>query len=132
MKMFVLVRWGDGPLDVRMYDDNGARLYSGHLLCGKVGQWAGALFSGTVAQLTAINVLANVYGIVAVTESGQVKWAELNGVIGAAIRTKLQTWLNNRGIAYTIPADAKYRAIVLAIFKRLNVLFDLDAFDVAD
>ncbi len=99
--------------------------------CGRVGTFAAYLFSGTVAQLIAINALSNVYGLVAMTDTGNIRWAELDGIISPAVRTKLNTWLMARGYL-TIPAGATYRAIVLAVFKRLNSLWSLDTHDIMD
>lgn len=131
MKMFALARVQDVPQAVRMFADDGKRLYSGHVLCGQVGTWGAYLFSGTAAQLLAINALPNVYGICAVTESGNVRWAELDGVIPAAVRTKINDWLSTRSLP-TIPAGWTYRQVVMAIYRRMNERFDLATHDVMD
>jgi hypothetical protein len=95
------------------------------------GQWGLYLFSGTGAQLIALNALGNVYGIVAMTESGGVRWAELDGVIAAGVRTKMNTWLTARGYA-NIPAGWTYRQVVEAIYQRMGQNFDLNGVDVID
>lgn len=105
--------------------------FAGWVLCGKVGSWGAYLFSGTAAQLAAINALPQIFGICVVTESGDVKWAELDGTIASATRLKLNAWLTARGYP-TIPAGATYKQVVLAVYQRLNALFELNAFDVAD
>lgn len=108
--------------------------FKGFALCDQIGGangWGAYLFSGTAAQLTALNVLSTVTGIVAVTESGDTRWAELDGTIAPAVRTKLNTWLIARGHP-TIPAGWSYRQVVNAVYQRLNDRFDLNAFDIAD
>jgi hypothetical protein len=111
--------------------DASATPYKGYVLCDQVGGYGAYLFSGTGAQLTALNALPQVVGIVAVTENGGVKWAELDGTIAPAVRTKLNTWLTNRGYP-TIPAGWSYRQVINAVYQRVNGRFSLDAFDVAD
>ncbi len=87
------------------------------------------MFSGTAAQLTALAALpaAQFVPICVVTKSGDVRWAELDGVIGSTARTRINTWLSARSLP-TIPVGWTYRQVVLAIFKRLHANFDLDAF----
>ncbi len=105
--------------------------FAGWLQCGAVANWAAYLFSGKAAQLTAINALSDVYGIVAVTETGNVKWAELDEVISSTARNRLNTWLTNRGYP-NIPAGWTFRRVIEAIFKRLNARFDLSTHDVME
>jgi hypothetical protein len=94
-----------------------------------VGNWAAYLFSGTGAELTALAALpvAQFVPIVAVTKSGDVRWAELDGVITTAVRNKLNTWLTNRSLP-NIPTGWTYKQVVIGIFKRLHANFDLDNF----
>jgi hypothetical protein len=94
------------------------------------GNWGAYLFSGTQAQLVAINALPNVYGICLVSE-GIVRWAELDGVIAEAVRTRLNTWLTARGYP-NIPAGWTYRQVVIAIYNRINAKFDLNGIDIVD
>jgi hypothetical protein len=105
--------------------------YTGYVHADSIGGFGAYLFSGTPAQLTALNALPQVIGIVAVSEAGDVKWAELDGVIAAGVRTKLNTWLTARGYP-TIPAGWTYRQVVEAVYKRLNARFDLSGFDVSE
>jgi hypothetical protein len=93
--------------------------------------WAAYIFSGTGAQLAAINALPSVVGVCVVTEAGDVKWAELDSTIGAAARTKLNTWLTNHGYA-NVPAGWTNKQTILTLFRRLNPDFDFDRFDVAE
>lgn len=127
MKAFAIIRMSGGQPEI----DPVATPYHGYVLCDQVAGWGAYLVSGTPAQLSAIDQLAHVYGICAVTESGDVKWAELDGVCSEAVRTRLNTWLANRGYP-TIPAGWTYRQIVRAVYQRVNTHFDLDRFDVAD
>lgn len=105
--------------------------YRGYVHCGGNANWGAYLISGTGAQLVAINALPNVYGICAVTKSGNVIWAELDNTIPAGVRTRLNTWLTARGFA-TIPAGWTNRQVVRAIFQRLRVDFEIGQEDVAD
>ena len=68
MKAFAIIRMNGGLPDI----DTAEYPYRGHVLCDQVGQWGAYLVSGTPAQLSAINGLAHVYGICAVTEDGDV------------------------------------------------------------
>lgn len=126
MKLFTIASMKGGEPNINRLP------HCGYVHAASVGNWGAYLFSGTAAQLQAINALSQVYGIVAVTESGGVKWAELENVISSSVRLKLQTWLNDRGISYTIPVSATYRQVVVAIYKRLNNRFGLAVFDVLD
>lgn len=81
------------------------------------------LVSGTAAQLTAINALAQVYRICTL--------AELDDVITAARRTRINEWLTARGYP-NIPAGWTYRQVLDAIAKRLLPHFVRERNDVAD
>ncbi len=103
----------------------------GWVQCGTIGQYGGYLFSGTASQLQAINALSNVYGLCAMTDTGTVCWAELDGTVTTAFRNKANLWLTARGWP-TIPAGATWRQVVLAVFKRLNNLWSLSSHDILD
>lgn len=126
-KLFCLCTMTNGQPDI----DSIATPYKGYVLCDQVGGHGAYLFSGTAGQLTTINGLANVVGIVAVTQAGDVRWAELDGVIAAGVRTKLNTWLTARGHP-NVPAGWSYRQVVTAVFQRINGRFDLNQFDVVE
>lgn len=96
-----------------------------------IGNWYPYLISGTGPQLTALNALSNVEGIVAVTENGDVKWVELDEQVASAVRARLNTWLDSRGLP-NIPADWTYRRLVREVYQQFNSHFDLDSFDVMD
>lgn len=103
--------------------------FHGFVHCASIGNFGAYLFSGTGAQLTALAALpvAQFVPIVAITKSGDVRWAELDGVITTAIRNKLNTWLTARSLP-NIPVGWTYKQVVVAIFKRLHANFDLDNF----
>ncbi len=125
MKAFAIVSMTGGVPDI----DPTVTPYYGYCLGAHIPDWGLYLFSGTQAQLLAINALPSVTGICMVTQDG-VKWAELDGVIAAGVRTRLNTWLAARGYP-TIPVGVTYRRVILEIYKRVNDRFDLGTFDVA-
>lgn len=124
MKAFAIVPMTDGDPDI-------ALPYHGHVFCDRFAGRGAYLISGTGAQLTAIDALPGVIGIVAVTESGDVRWPELDGIIGEAVRAKVNTWLSGHGWP-TIPAGWRYRQVVVAVYRRFNDRFDLSFFDIID
>lgn len=132
-KMFAISTHIGGTPIINMTDPTGANYTpcTGWVQCGTIGQYGAYIFSGTGDRLLAINALSNVIGLVAMTESGNVRWAELDGTITVAQRTKWNTWLSARGYP-TIPVGATYRAIVMAVYKRLNNLWDLQTHDILD
>ena len=128
MKAFAIIQMVGGAPNV----DASITPYKGFSLAAELpGQWGLYLFSGTAAQLTALNALPQVYGLVAMTEDTTVRWSQLNNTISSAHRTKLNTWLTARGYP-TIPAGWTYRQVVQAIYQRMNQPFDLAGVDVAD
>lgn len=127
--MFAIARMVGGQPDI----DQEATPIKGYVLCDQVANFGAYLFSGTGAQLSALDALPQVVGICAVTENGNVKWAELDGVVAAGVRTKLNTWItNNRHAWPLIPAGTAYRQILQVLYKRFNGKFDLSVIDVAD
>lgn len=122
-KMFALCQMAGGypavdPLQV-------GKDYFGHVHMDSLGGFGAYLFSGTAIQLSAVNALANVVGIVGVTDTGGAHWAELDGVISAGVRTNLNTWLTNHGQA-TVPAGRTYRQVINAVYQHFNTRFDVD------
>ncbi len=105
--------------------------YKGFVLSDQVGGFGAYLFSGTAAQLLVLNALPSVLGIVGVTEDSVVKWAELDGIITAPVRTKLNVWLVNRGYP-TIPLGWSYRQVINTVYQRINAKFDLSVFDITE
>lgn len=126
-KLFAIVPIVNGTPDI----DRAVTPYVGYVLCDRVGAHGAYLISGTGAQLIAINALASVIGLVVVTQAGNVRWTELNGVISLAVRTKLNTFLTNQGYP-TIPAGRTYRQVINAVFQRVNARFDLSNFDISE
>jgi hypothetical protein len=127
MKAFAIIRMSGGSPDIEELPIHG------YVLAFHTPNynWGGYLLSGTGPQLNALNSLPQVFGIVAVTEDGDVRWAELEGACPAAVRDRLNTWLTNRGYP-NIPSGWTYRRVIREIFQRVNEHFDLDAIDVAD
>jgi hypothetical protein len=89
MKAFALIRMAGGAPKI----DREAYPYHGFAFCDRIGGWGAYLISGTSAEFQAIDGLGHVVGICAVTEGVDVKWAELDGVIGSAVREKIKGWL---------------------------------------
>lgn len=105
--------------------------YTGYVLADRLGNFGAYLISGTNQQLLDINALPQVIGIVAVTEAGNIRWAELDGVIAPAVRTKINVFLTSRGFT-NIPAGWTYRQVVNAVFQRFNAIFNLNGIDVTE
>ncbi len=124
---FAICRMAGGLPDI----DFMATSVFGYTIGGVIGQFGAYLWSGTAAQLAALNALPQVVGICALTTAGDVRWAELDGKIAAAVRNRLNIWLGAQGYP-TIPADWSNRQVVEAIYKRMNDRFDLGGIDVAD
>lgn len=103
----------------------------GYVLAAHIANWGAYLISGTLAQLSAINALPNTYAICIVTENGGIKWPELDNVIPAGVRTRINNWLTARGYP-TILAGWTYRQVILAIYQRMNEYYTIDGTDVAD
>ncbi len=105
--------------------------YRGYSLGGQAGNWGLYVLSGTGPQLTAINALAQVIGLVTVTGTGVLRWPELDSVVTTTIRTRVNTWVAARGWP-TIPAGWTYRQIVQAILQRMGFDDSLRIWDVID
>lgn len=127
MKAFAIIRMTNGAPDIENLPIHGFVL-AFHL---PNYSWGGYLISGTSAQLNALNSLSQVFGIVAVTQSGDVKWAELEGVCPVAVRNRLNTWLGNNGYP-NIPSGWTYKRIIREIFQRTNEHFDLSTINIVD
>jgi len=126
MKAFAIIQMTGGAPDI------GELSYHGYVLCAQIGQnWGAYIFSGTAGELTAINALPQVYGICSLAGGRPHLAPELDNVIPPGVRTRLNTWLTARGYP-TIPAGWTYRQVVLAIFRRMNGIFELEGNDIAD
>ena len=91
------------------------------------GGWGLYLVADTQARLIAADAIPGVYGICLITEDGDVKWAELDNLITPVMRTKINTYLSNRGYP-TIPATWTNKRVVRAILDRINPSFKLEDF----
>ena len=105
------------------------RDFRGYVHCGTLGNFGAYLYAGTLAQLAALDALPTVVGLVVMTETGNVKWAELENTITLAHRTRLNTFLTARGLP-TIPAGRTYRQVVLAVWNRFFDGFDINQNDI--
>jgi hypothetical protein len=103
--------------------------YHGHAHCASLGEWGAYLISGTRPQLTAINALPEVVGICLISKGED--WAEIESLITAATRTKINNWLTARDLQ-PIPSGWTNRRVVVEIFKRLHNQFDLNNFWIAE
>lgn len=104
------------------------------LAAGPFGNYGLYLVSGTGAQLTALNALSNVWGLVAMDDSGDVRWSQLDNVIAAGVRTKLNQFASARGWP-NVPAGWTYRQVLTWLvnkFKRDNDDWDLNKTWVSD
>ena len=104
---------------------------TGHVFIFQTANFGLYMFGGSAAQLTALNALPKVRGLVAMTENETVKWAELDTVITTAVRNKLNTWLTARGYP-TIPAGWTYRQVIRALLRRMRGSFGEDTDNWAD
>lgn len=128
-KMYAIVTMVGGA------PDTGALIagqdFNGFVHCGSLGQYGAYIFSGSGAQLIALDALATVVGLAAMTEAGAVKWPELDNTIAAGKRTKLNNWLTARGYA-NVPVGWTYRQAVMAIWIRFHAAFRIEENDVAE
>jgi hypothetical protein len=132
--MYAVARMQAGYPDI----DTVATPYHGHVLTGQVGQFGLYLFSGTPAQLAALDALPNVIGLclLSTTESGGMtvsRWAEVDNNFGAGARTRLNTWLTNNGKP-TIPAGWTNKQVIRKLFEHLDSagVADLDKYFVKE
>jgi hypothetical protein len=131
--MFAVSRIVGGSPDL----GNPATPYHGHVLTGQVGQFGLYLFSGTPAQLAAIDALPNVIGLCLLRTTGEgmnvVRWAEIDDNFATAARTRLNTWLTNNGKP-TIPAGWTNKQVIRKLFEHLDSsgVADLDKYFVKE
>lgn len=119
MKAYALIQMSAGLPDLGDLPHGGCVLMA-HLPNYSFGVY---LIAGTPAQLAAINALPQVYRICTL--------AELDDVITPTRRTRINTWLTNRGYP-NIPAGWSYRQVLDAVAKRLLAHFSRERNDVAD
>ena len=94
------------------------------LAAGPIGNYGLYLVGGSAAQLAAVNALPNVVGLVAMDESGGVKWSQLNNTISTGFRTKINNWLAARGYPERVPTGWTYRQVLTAVVTRLKRVGD--------
>ena len=95
---------------------------------GTLGQYGAYLFVGSAAQLTALNALPNVIGLIAMTNApdDEKRWLELDGALPTALRTRINNWLTARGRP-NIPTGQTYRQVVRAIFRHFADMDPLES-----
>jgi hypothetical protein len=116
-RAFAIIRMSGGEPDI---DGLPVR---GYCLAAQAGDQGMYLVTGTAAQLTAVDGLPQVYGLCAI--------GDLDNVISAAKRTRINSWLTARSLP-TIPAGWSYKQVIIAIYKRANAAYDQDQFFLAD
>jgi hypothetical protein len=114
MRAFAIFDYSQGIADY------GGLQYHGSVLIGVMGNYCLELVSGTVAQLTAIAALPNVYPICQVSGEG---FPELDSVITTAARNRINIWLTARGYP-NIPVGWTYRQVTIAIAVRFFPNFE--------
>ena len=104
------------------------------VLCDRIPttNWGAYLVAATGPDLQALDTQwAGFVGIVAVSESGEVRWGELENPCAEDVRARINAWLEARGQP-TIPEQWTNRQVVRAIYERANAHFDLSTFDIMD
>jgi hypothetical protein len=127
MRILALVDMVGGSPDI----DQSVTPYHGHVHCGSVEGVGVYLISGRPAQLSAIDALPQVVGIVILTKNENIKYPELEDTITSNRRTKLNNWLIARDLP-TIPVGWTYRKVVKAIMNRAHSKADIETEDVED
>ena len=129
-KAFALIRMTGGQPDL----PEQAQGRVNWTLCDRIGatNWGAYLVAATGADLLALDTQWDGFvGIVAVTDSGDVRWGELENPCASTVRDRINTWLAAQGLP-TIPDGWTNRQVVRAIFERANARFDLRAIDIVD
>lgn len=126
--MFAFSRMEGGqPKQVTM------EMVHGWVLIGQFDIYGAYLFSGSAAQLIAVDALTSVVGICKVTVGEQLdgegnpidtKWPELNDTINPTVRTKINNYLTSIGKDYQVPADATNAVVIKKTYKYFRDSFD--------
>jgi len=98
-------------------------LVHGWVLIGQFDVYGAYLFSGSAAQLIAVDALPSVVGICKVSV-GDTKWPELNDTIDLTVRTKINNYLTSIGKDYQVPADATNATVIKKTYKYFRGSFD--------
>jgi hypothetical protein len=102
--------------------------YSGFVYVGPLpGNYAVYVITGTGAQLTAIQADANCVAGALITEDG-VKWPEMNQPVPAGIRTKINTYRANQGLA-PIGAGVTLKQVAQAAAAHFDGAGNFDVYD---
>ena len=130
MKAFCLMRMVGGQPDLPV----AAQGRVNWVLCDRIPttNWGAYLVAATGPNLQALDTQwSGFIGIVAVTESGDVRWGELENPTADAVRARLNALLEAHNQP-TIPEAWTNRQVVRAIYERANAHFDLSTFDIMD
>lgn len=130
MKAFVLMRMTNGTPDLPAQADGKIN----YVLCDRIPDtaWGAYLVSASGPDLLDLDQQwSGFVGIVAVSDSGDVHWGELENPCPDVTRNKINGWLSARDLP-TIPESWSNRQVVRAIFKRANVIFEITGINVSD
>jgi len=128
LKAFAFIRMAGGSPQI----DQTTTPYYGFAYVGRIGVWGAYIISGTQAQLLALNALPEVVGVCFVSQADTERWPELNDTINPAVRTKINTFLINRGFEFTIPVEWTNRQVLLKTFKYFNYNYTLNGTDICE
>jgi hypothetical protein len=129
-KAFGLIHMRNGFPDLPWTAMNGEVF--NYVLCDRIPgtNWGAYLCSARGAVLQSLDEdYGGFIGIVAVTQSGEVRWGELDTPCADAVRNRLNTWLEARG-RIPIPDTWTNRQVVRRIFRWANGRFDVSAIDI--
>ncbi len=129
MRLFAICRMVGGSPDI----DPSATPYHGYVHHASLGNQGAYIFSGTPAQIAALNALPQVVGLMATAKtSNPGNYLERNDPFPAATRTKINNWLTARGITPLIPAGKTCGWVTEQIFRRFHPSFDFGGTSVAE
>ena len=133
MKAFALIRMNGGQPDIPAALAEADEPFN-FVLCDRIGGtgWGAYLCCARGIVLQQLDEsYGGFIGIVAVTESGDVRWGELDNPCADTVRTRLNIWLENHGHP-TIPESWSNRRVVREIFRRANQRFDISGINIMD
>jgi len=128
LKAFAFIRMEGGSPQI----DQTVTPYYGFAFVGRIGVWGAYIISGTRAQLLALNALPEVVGVCFVSNGDTERWPELNDTINPAARTKINTFLINRGFDFQIPVEWTNKQVLLKTFRYFNVDYTLHGTDICE
>lgn len=133
MRTFALIRMASGQPDLPQALRDSGETFN-YVLCDRIpdSNWGAYLCAARGAVLQALDEDYNGFiGIVAVTNSGEVHWGELDNPCSDTVRARLNTWLEAHDHP-TIPEGWANRRVVREIYQRANDRFDLAQSDIVD